>query len=419
MRSKHIFEIARALLVARSKQTIVAAVGVTFSVAFFISLLGFMEGLNKLLDGLVLNRTPHVRLFNEIKPAPVQAIDLDSSYDDFYAFLSSVKPTSARKEIFNITKIINTLNQDPRVYGVAPKVTSQVFFNLGNIELNGVVNGVDVSQEVKLFNFDDYIFGGDYRDLNAIPNSIILGRGLADKMLVIKGDLIQVTTISGEQFSLNVVGFFQSGIAELDKVQSYVSLSTCQKILGKPSNYISDLQIKLKDMNQAPKIAKEYEKRFEVNAEDIQTANAQFETGSKARTIISFVVGIVLLTVAGFGIYNILNMMIYEKMDTIAILKATGFSGNDVKKIFLTISLSIGLGGALIGVLFGILFSLMIDNIPFESAALPLLDTYPVDYGIHYYFIAVVFAVSTTYFAGWFPARKASAVDPVDIIRGK
>lgn len=44
MKTKHIFEIARALLMARSKQTLVAAIGVTFSVAFFISLLGFMEG---------------------------------------------------------------------------------------------------------------------------------------------------------------------------------------------------------------------------------------------------------------------------------------------------------------------------------------------------------------------------------------
>jgi lipoprotein-releasing system permease protein len=36
-------------------------------------------------------------------------------------------------------------------------------------------------------------------------------------------------------------------------------------------------------------------------------------------------VSVFLLVVAGFGIYNILNMMIYEKMDSIAILKATGF----------------------------------------------------------------------------------------------
>jgi lipoprotein-releasing system permease protein len=57
---------------------------------------------------------------------------------------------------------------------------------------------------------------------------------------------------------------------------------------------------------------------------DYQTANSQFETGSTVRSI-SYSVGIVLLIVAGFGIYNILNMMIYEKMDSIAILKAQGF----------------------------------------------------------------------------------------------
>jgi lipoprotein-releasing system permease protein len=75
VKTKHIFEIAKALLLARSKQTLVAAIGVAFSVAFFISLLGFMEGLNTLLDGLVLNRTPHIRLFNEIKPAALQPLD--------------------------------------------------------------------------------------------------------------------------------------------------------------------------------------------------------------------------------------------------------------------------------------------------------------------------------------------------------
>jgi ABC-type antimicrobial peptide transport system permease subunit len=64
---------------------------------------------------------------------------------------------------------------------------------------------------------------------------------------------------------------------------------------------------------------------FGIDADDIQTVNAQFETGTSIRTLISYAVGITLLIVSGFGIYNILNMMIYEKMDTIAILKAIGF----------------------------------------------------------------------------------------------
>jgi lipoprotein-releasing system permease protein len=87
--------------------------------------------------------------------------------------------------------------------------------------------------------------------------------------------------------------------------------------------------------------------------------------------------------------------------------------------IFISISLSIGIGGALAGALLGLFFCFLIDNIPFSSPAIPTLKTYPVDYGIQYYAIAVLFAVATTYFAGWFPARKASSVDPVEIIRGK
>ena len=68
MNYKLIFSIAKSLLLARWKQTLVAAIGVTFSITMFIALLSFMTGLNDLLDGLILNRTAHVRLYNDIKP---------------------------------------------------------------------------------------------------------------------------------------------------------------------------------------------------------------------------------------------------------------------------------------------------------------------------------------------------------------
>ena len=63
---------------------------------------------------------------------------------------------------------------------------------------------------------------------------------------------------------------------------------------------MSDIQIKLNDLNNAPAFAREISSIFKVNAEDIQTANAQFETGSFIRSLISYVVGITLLIVAGF-----------------------------------------------------------------------------------------------------------------------
>jgi ABC-type antimicrobial peptide transport system permease subunit len=54
------------------------------------------------------------------------------------------------------------------------------------------------------------------------------------------------------------------------------------------------------------------------------------------RDIIAIAVSLTILIVAGFGIYNIMNMTVNEKIKEIAILKAMGFNGNDVIEIFLT-----------------------------------------------------------------------------------
>jgi lipoprotein-releasing system permease protein len=106
-------------------------------------------------------------------------------------------------------------------------------------------------------------------------------------------------------------------------------------------------------------------------------------------------------------------------MDSIAILKATGFAGKDVKRIFLMIALSIGIFGGLLGLAVGYGISLIIDAIPFITESLPTVTTYPINYNPLYYGIAIVFSIVTTFLAGLFPASKAGKVDPVVIIRGK
>lgn len=418
MNFKLILNIALHLLRARLKQTIVAAVGVTFGIAMFISLVSFMNGLNDLLDGLMLNRTPHVRLYNEIKPSENQPVILSDKYKNDINFISSIKPKDRGKSIYNSKAIIHYLKQDKRIIDVAPKITTPVFFNSGTIEISGVISGIDVSAEENLFTLSDYIIEGKIADLDQ-NNSIIIGKGLADKMLLVIGDIIKITSAKGNLASLKIVGISQIGIAEIDNVSSYTSLATAQKLLGEATNYITDIQIKLYDITSSPAVAKEFHEKFDLDAIDYQTANSQFETGSSVRSIISYAVGIVLLIVAGFGIYNILNMMIFEKMDSIAILKATGFSGNDVKWIFISLSLIIGITGGLFGLLFGFIFTNIIDNIPFNTASLPTVTTYPINYNPLFYVIGISFALITTLIAGLFPAIKASKVDPVDIIRGK
>ncbi|MBL8010040.1 MAG: ABC transporter permease [Flavobacteriales bacterium] len=422
---KLLLTIALTLLRAKLRQSIVAAVGVMFSITMFVALLGFMNGLNDLLDGLILNRTPHVRLYNELQASPKQPIDVDyeehvgTDFPPTHHFVRSVKPKDDLPRLRNAEAIMQAMERDPRVMAVSPRLVAQVFFNVGTVDLNGQVNGIDVVQEIRHYRFADYLTQGDPHDLATGNNTIVLGKGLADMMAADIGETVQVTTAAGDRALLRVVGIFQSGIADYDKVQCYANIKTVQKLLARPGSYYTDINLKLHDLTAAPAMARELAARFKVDAVDVQTANAQFETGSDVRSIISYAVGVVLLIVAGFGIYNILNMMIYEKLDAIAILKATGFSGSDVRRIFLLLSMIIGLVGGVTGLLGGFTMQTVIDNVPFETAALPTTKTFPIDYDPKYYIIAVSFALLTTWIAGWFPARKAAQVDPVEIIRGK
>lgn len=412
-----ISSIAIALMKAKWRQTMVAAMGVMFGITMFVTLLSFMTGLNKMLDGLILNRTPHIRIYNEMKATIKQPIKKARSAETH--FIHSIRPKSSFTNLRNSGAILRNLEKDKNVLAVTPRVSSQVFYSIGRTNFGGSLQGVDVLKEDKYFHLNDYITRGNLRDLVSVPNSIIIGKGIADLLLVDVGDQMDVKMPDGRVRSMKIVGFFQSGIKDIDKVLSYTSYKSLQTLMDVPSDHFTEIYVNLHDRSIAPAMALELADMFDTDTEDIVRANAQFETGTKIRSIISYSVGITLLIVAGFGIYNILNMLIYEKMDTIAILKAMGYSGSDVKRIFSIISVSIGLVGGIAGMFFGFVLSSLIDRVPFNTEALPTIKTFPVNYDPMYYILAFVFSFLTTYWAGLFPSRKASKMDPVSIIRGK
>ena len=125
----------------------------------------------------------------------------------------------------------------------SPIFHTPVFFNSGTIEISGVINGIEIEHEEKLFKISENIIDGKVSDL-AQSNSIIIGKGLAEKMLLSKGDNINITSSRGNVSMLKVVGISQIGIAEIDNTFSYTSLETAQKLLDKPVNYITDIQMK-------------------------------------------------------------------------------------------------------------------------------------------------------------------------------
>ena len=74
---------------------------------------------------------------------------------------------------------------------------------------------------------------GSTKDLQNNTNGILLGSGVADKMSLDVGDRVQISTINGDIFPLKIVGIYQSGLAELDAIQSFANLKTVQRIFVK------------------------------------------------------------------------------------------------------------------------------------------------------------------------------------------
>ena len=224
MRSwKVILEIAKTHLFSKLKSTITASIGVTFGIAAYITLVSFMTGLNTMLDDLILNQVPHIHLFNEIKPSEKQAIALYKEFEDAVPIIHSIKPKQNQKKIHNALPILNDLEKNKKVQGATPQLQTQIFYLSGNIELGGNLVGVDIIKESKLSNIQDYIIEGSILDLKNTENGILLGAGIAEKMSISRGRKVIVSTAKGDKFPLKVVGIYQSGIADIDNIQSYTN----------------------------------------------------------------------------------------------------------------------------------------------------------------------------------------------------
>jgi lipoprotein-releasing system permease protein len=395
----------------------VAMLGVTFGIGMFIAMVSLMTGLNRWTEELTMTSSPDIHIYHDITQERVSLIEQVNA--NGINRIHNQKPKNEPNKLRNAQQIVDILRRDTRVRGAAPTLSSQVFYNLGPVQLNGTVSGVEILEEDKLFDLRSKMKAGSLEDLKSSNDGILVGMGLAKKLSAGLGDRVVITTPQGFTMTLKIVGIFQMGIGTIDNVRSYANISTVQTILQQDQSYITDINIKLHDLQQAKSIAPEFQKMFGYKSEDWESANATVLMGVIIRNILTWSVSFTLLVVAGFGIYNILNMTIYNKMKDIAILKAMGFSGRDVKYIFMIQSVVIGLLGSVAGLVMGYLISFAIASAPFDGGDVISIEHLPVLFDPFFYVVGIVFGVATTALAGYMPSRKAARLDPIEILRGQ
>ena len=79
----------------------------------------------------------------------------------------------------------------------------------------------------------------------------------------------------------------------------------------------------------------------------------------------------------------------------------------------------IGFVGGILGLLIGYGLTSLISTIPFKTEALPTVETYPINMNPIFFLIGFLFAMISTFLAGYLPSIKAKKIDPVKIIRGQ
>ena len=328
--------IALTHLKAKKRQTIVAMLGVTFGIAIFIFQAGLMSGFQSTFINQTVNTTANIRLYNEAeKDRPSIAGQVDSLRNNLIS-VRNQKPKEELPRIKNGLQIIESLEHHPEVVGVSPFLGSQSIFKMGIATVAGRVSGVNIEKENLLFDLAKNTRQGDIFDLQTIPNGIILGEGLADLLGAHLHDNINVISPKGVELEMKIVGIHRSGLTEADKSRAYINIRNAQKLLQVDGAYITDINIKLRDINKAEILAKEFSLKYKYTAQDWKNANANIFGIFKIQNMITYLIIASILIVSGFGIFNILMMIIYEKMQDIAILKAIGYRDRDIRVIFLT-----------------------------------------------------------------------------------
>ncbi|MBN8701944.1 MAG: ABC transporter permease [Bacteroidetes bacterium] len=406
-------------LLSKKRQTLVAMLGVTFGIAMFIFQAGLMSGFQSTFIDQTINTTANIRIYNEAnknRPSIVSRIDTASNK---WIVVRNQKPKEEQPKIKNGYQIISILEKDPEVIGVSPFLGSQAIFKLGLAQVSGRVAGVDIIKENMLFNVEKYMTQGNILKLQTINNGIILGEGLAELLGAKINDNMYVISPTGVTLEMKVVGVNKSGLTEVDKSRAYINIRNAQKLLNVDGSYITDINIKLKNIDKAQHLALLYEEKFGYKATDWVTANANIFGVFKIQNMVTYLVIASILVVSGFGIFNILTMIIYEKMPDIAILKAIGYKDKDIRKIFLTESLVIGFIGGILGLILGGLLQKIIGSIKMDIKGFISSDHLTFNSSPYFFITAFVFGIVVTAVAGYLPARKASKVDAIDIIRGK
>ncbi len=388
--------------------SIISTVGIALGVAVLIIGLSAMNGFERELNNRILAVVPH----GQIEP-------VNQPWNGWNAKLSKIEKV-------------------PGIVAAAPYVDFTGLVESGANIRAIQVKGVDPQQESRLSALPQYVQGNAWANFKAGEQQIIIGKGVADALHVKQGDSVSIMIpnasadhklLQPKRIRLHVTGILQLS-GQLDHSFAMIPMQDAQQYLEMGSS-VTGIALKVNDVFNAPTLVRS---AGEVTNDYVYIKSWVGTYGYMYRDIqmiraIMYLAMILVIGVACFNIVSTLVMAVKDKSSDIAVLRTLGAKDGLIRAIFVWYGLLAGLFGSLIGVVIGVIGALQLTAIieliekkighQFLSGDIYFIDFLPSE--LHWLDVlyVLVTALLLSLLASWYPARRASNIDPARVLSGQ
>ncbi|WP_340615998.1 lipoprotein-releasing ABC transporter permease subunit LolE [Xenorhabdus entomophaga] len=388
--------------------SVISTLGIMLGVAVLIIGLSAMNGFERELKNRVLSVVPHGQIYAVEQP-----------FQDWQPALERVRQT-------------------PGIVGASPYITLTGLMERGE-KLHAVqLRGVDLETEAEVSSLPQFVRNEAWKTFRAGKHQVILGKGVANSLNVKQGDWLTVMLpntdpslklLQPKRIRLQVAGIFQLG-GMLDHNFALVPLSDAQQYLDY-GNAITGIAIKADNVFAAEKRVLEAGKateKYVYISTWLKDYGYMYNDIQMIRGIM-YLAMVLVIGVACFNIISTLIMAVKDKSSDIAILRTLGAKDSHIRAIFLWYGLLAGMIGSIIGVVVGVFTSLNLTTIikglekllghQFLSGDIYFIDFLPSELHMMDVFYVLLTTLVLSLLASWYPARRASKLDPARILSGQ
>jgi len=307
----------------------------------------------------------------------------------------------------------------------SPYVQSSIMIRSGSKLEGGYLFGVNFEDEAKV----NSVLAQAVKDTQFKKFDVVIGKSLKQEFDLYKDDKLMYIFTNVEPGGLSITpkikrfkikSIFDSGLSAYDKAYSYTTLEALQTMMHMSSNTYDGIHI----YSQTPhKDILEIKKMLpiSVSVKGWWEDNLNFFAALEMEKASLFIVLMLIILIAAINIISSLLMTVMNRRGEIALLLSLGTTTAEIKKVFLYLGVIIGIGGIFAGIILGLSGIWVLGT--FDIVSLPKdvypTSTLPLDLSISDFILIIVGAFIIVVASSYYPAKKASEVDILTVLRNE